>query len=75
VLRLGGRSFAPEEYAVMAIVNRTPDSFFDRGATFAPDAVEAAAQIGAGAAELVVGAIGRAPSLIGTAHLDSAVTT
>lgn len=37
-LRLGGRTFAPGELAVMAIVNRTPDSFFDRGATFAEDA-------------------------------------
>ena len=26
--------FAPTELVVMAIVNRTPDSFFDRGATF-----------------------------------------
>jgi dihydropteroate synthase len=38
MLRLGGRTFGPGGYAVMAIVNRTPDSFFDRGATFAPDA-------------------------------------
>jgi dihydropteroate synthase len=38
VLRLGGRTFADGEYAVMAIVNRTPDSFYDRGATFARDA-------------------------------------
>jgi len=38
VLRLGPRTFSPTEYAVMAIVNRTPDSFFDRGATFAEDA-------------------------------------
>ncbi|TML23604.1 MAG: dihydropteroate synthase [Actinobacteria bacterium] len=38
VLRLGGRTFGPGEYALMAIVNRTPDSFYDRGATFAPDA-------------------------------------
>ena len=37
-LRLGGRTFAPGELVVMAIVNRTPDSFFDRGATFAADA-------------------------------------
>ncbi|MFK3985460.1 dihydropteroate synthase [Micromonospora sp. NPDC050397] len=37
-LRLGGQSFAPEELIVMAIVNRTPDSFFDRGATYAADA-------------------------------------
>jgi len=41
-LRLGARSFAPRELAVMAIVNRTPDSFFDRGATFAADAALAA---------------------------------
>ena len=38
MLRLGPRTFSPTEYAVMAIVNRTPDSFFDRGATFAEDA-------------------------------------
>ena len=36
-LRLGGRTFAPSELVVMAIVNRTPDSFFDRGATFEAD--------------------------------------
>jgi dihydropteroate synthase len=37
-LRLGARTFGPEDLVVMAIVNRTPDSFFDRGATFADDA-------------------------------------
>jgi dihydropteroate synthase len=42
-LRLGRREFAPRELAVMAIVNRTPDSFFDRGATFAADAALRAA--------------------------------
>ncbi len=31
VLRLGSRAFAPGEFAVMAIVNRTPDSFYDGG--------------------------------------------
>ncbi|MGN9807789.1 dihydropteroate synthase [Micromonospora sp. BQ11] len=50
-LRLGGRTFGPGELTVMAIVNRTPDSFFDRGATFAQDsalrAVERAVQEGA----------------------------
>src|SRR5262249_21606200 len=40
--RLGKRTFEPGELAVMAIVNRTPDSFFDRGATFAEDAALAA---------------------------------
>ncbi|MEZ7003735.1 dihydropteroate synthase [Streptomyces sp. AD55] len=33
-LRLGGREFAAHEPVIMAIVNRTPDSFYDRGATF-----------------------------------------
>ncbi|MEU2612543.1 dihydropteroate synthase [Micromonospora sp. NPDC007271] len=50
-LRLGGRTFSPGELVVMAIVNRTPDSFFDRGATFAHDsalrAVERAVTEGA----------------------------
>ncbi len=38
MLRLGPRSFGPGEHAVMAIVNRTPDSFYDNGATFDADA-------------------------------------
>jgi dihydropteroate synthase len=37
-LRLGSREFADGELTVMGIVNRTPDSFFDQGATFAIDA-------------------------------------
>jgi dihydropteroate synthase len=37
-LRLGTREFADDEFAVMAIINRTPDSFFDQGATFDTDA-------------------------------------
>jgi dihydropteroate synthase len=37
-LRLGGRTFRTADLAVMAIVNRTPDSFFDKGATFADEA-------------------------------------
>ena len=38
VLRWGRRGFGPDETAVMAIINRTPDSFYDRGAAFADDA-------------------------------------
>jgi dihydropteroate synthase len=54
VLRLGSRSFGPGEFALMAIVNRTPDSFFDRGATFATDAAyEAIDQAVADGADLV----------------------
>jgi dihydropteroate synthase len=41
-LRLGRKTFGPAEPVVMAIVNRTPDSFFDRGRTFAEDAALAA---------------------------------
>src|SRR5689334_20911120 len=47
-LRLGQRTFGPGEFAVMAIVNRTPDSFFDRGATYATDAAYAAIDKAAG---------------------------
>ena len=35
MLTLGHRSFADTDLLVMAIVNRTRDSFYDRGATFA----------------------------------------
>ena len=42
---IGGRTFDfDREVAVMAIVNRTPDSFYDQGATFALDASVLAAQ-------------------------------
>lgn len=40
-LRLGRRSFSDIDLLVMAIVNRTPDSFYDKGATFADDAAMA----------------------------------
>jgi len=43
-LVLGTRTFEPDETAVMAIVNRTPDSFYDRGATFALDSALAKVQ-------------------------------
>ena len=50
-LKLGRRTFARDEPIVMAIINRTPDSFYDQGATFsdshALDAVTAAIDAGA----------------------------
>ena len=50
-LRLGVREFADDALAVMAIVNRTPDSFFDKGATYglgaALEAVDRAVREGA----------------------------
>jgi hypothetical protein len=53
--RIGGRTFDfSREVAVMAIVNRTPDSFFDRGSTFALDrAVNAAIAAVADGADFV----------------------
>ena len=62
-LRLGGRSFPAGEPAVMAIVNRTPDSFFDRGATFAADAALAAVDraVAEGAAIIDIGGVKAGP--------------
>lgn len=34
MLKLGRRAFADDAMLVMAIVNRTPDSFYDKGATY-----------------------------------------
>jgi dihydropteroate synthase len=55
-LRLGPRTFADTELVVMAIVNRTPDSFYDRGSTFAwsaaLDAVDRAVEDGAGIVDI-----------------------
>ncbi|WP_104163061.1 dihydropteroate synthase [Cryobacterium sp. N22] len=43
--RINGRDFDfAREVAVMAVINRTPDSFYDRGATFALDSAVAAAR-------------------------------
>ncbi|GAA2045794.1 dihydropteroate synthase [Agromyces tropicus] len=64
VRRIGPREFDfSRQVAVMAIVNRTPDSFYDRGATFALDrAVDAArAAIDAGADWIDIGGAKFAP--------------
>jgi dihydropteroate synthase len=53
-LRLGRHEFADDETLMMAIVNRTPDSFYDRGATYAEDAAfDRVAQVVADGAEIV----------------------
>ncbi len=58
-LRLGIRVFPAEELIVMGIVNRTRDSFYDKGATFAAAAAVAAAEraLDAGAAIVDVGGV------------------
>lgn len=43
-LTFRGRRIVRDRALVMAIVNRTPDSFYDNGATFAPDAALAAVE-------------------------------
>ena len=53
-LRLGRSVFGPDERVVMAIVNRTPDSFYDKGATFTEDAaLDAVDRAVAGGARIV----------------------
>lgn len=62
-LRLRRHSFADDATLVMAIVNRTPDSFYDRGATWALDsALERVTTVAAQGAEIVdIGGVKAAP--------------
>jgi dihydropteroate synthase len=63
-LSLRGRKIAAEQrVAVMAIVNRTPDSFFDRGRTYELDVAvdHALAQVDAGADIVDVGGVKAGP--------------
>jgi len=54
MLRLGRRTFPEDAALVMAIVNRTRDSFYDKGATYAEDAaLERVRQVVAEGAEIV----------------------
>ena len=64
-LRLGRHTFAPEATLVMAIVNRTPDSFYDKGATWAEDkAFDRVAEVVEQGAEIVdIGGIKAAPGV------------
>jgi dihydropteroate synthase len=62
-LRLGRHEFADTATLMMAIVNRTPDSFYDQGATWAEDkAFDRVALVAAQGAEIVdIGGIKAAP--------------
>jgi dihydropteroate synthase len=76
--RIGARRFDFERaIAVMAVVNRTPDSFFDRGATFALDAAIAACLTAAeqGADWVDVGGVpfGRGPAVGTQEEIDRVV--
>jgi len=62
-LHLGRHVFEPSARLVMAIVNRTPDSFYDKGATWATDAAkDRVRQVADEGAEIVdIGGIKAAP--------------
>src|SRR3546814_16575071 len=62
-LDFGRHSFDDSATLMMAIVNRTPDSFYDKGATWAEDrAFDRVAQVVAQGAEIVdIGGIKAAP--------------
>ncbi|NYF97877.1 dihydropteroate synthase [Janibacter cremeus] len=62
-MRLGRHTFADDAMLVMAIVNRTPDSFYDKGATFAEDtAMERVDLVVAQGADIVdIGGVKAAP--------------
>src|SRR6478735_7462519 len=64
-LRLGRHSFPDDRRLMMAIVNRTPDSFYDQGATWAEDkAFERVALVLEQGAEIVdIGGIKAAPGV------------
>lgn len=75
IRRIGRRSFDfDRQVAVMAVVNRTPDSFYDRGATFALDrAVDAAvraAELGADWVDIGGVPFGRGPAVSTAEEID-----
>ena len=63
MLELAGRSYDADALLIMAIVNRTPDSFYDRGATYAFDkALDRVAEVVTAGAEIVdIGGVKAAP--------------
>jgi dihydropteroate synthase len=63
VLRLGRRTFPADATLVMAIVNRTRDSFYDKGATWADDAAldRVRRVVGEGAGIVDIGAVKAGP--------------
>ncbi|CAL9551673.1 MULTISPECIES: dihydropteroate synthase [Streptomyces] len=63
MLRLGTREFGEHEPVIMAIVNRTPDSFYDRGATFRDEPALARVEqaVAEGAAIIDIGGVKAGP--------------
>lgn len=78
VRRIGRREFDfDSQVAVMAVINRTPDSFYDRGATFALDRAVAAALRAAddGADWIDIGGVpfGRGPEVSAEEELERVI--
>ncbi|MFF9556835.1 dihydropteroate synthase [Streptomyces albus] len=63
MLRLGTHEFGEHEPVIMAIVNRTPDSFYDRGATFRDEPALARVEqaVAEGAAIIDIGGVKAGP--------------
>lgn len=63
MLRLGRREFGVHEPVIMAIVNRTPDSFYDQGATFRDEPALARVEqaVAEGAAIIDIGGVKAGP--------------
>ncbi|MDJ0343841.1 dihydropteroate synthase [Streptomyces sp. H10-C2] len=63
MLRLGTREFGDDEPVIMAIVNRTPDSFYDQGATFTdePALLHVERAVSEGAAIIDIGGVKAGP--------------
>ncbi|MGW2601293.1 dihydropteroate synthase [Streptomyces klenkii] len=63
MLRLGRREFDAHEPVIMAIVNRTPDSFYDQGATFGDEPALARVEqaVAEGAAIVDIGGVKAGP--------------
>ncbi|MEU6734558.1 dihydropteroate synthase [Streptomyces physcomitrii] len=63
MLRLGRREFGRHEPVIMAIVNRTPDSFYDQGATFRDEAAldRVGQAVAEGAAIIDIGGVKAGP--------------
>ncbi|BBY75951.1 dihydropteroate synthase [Mycolicibacterium parafortuitum] len=68
-----GRPVAGDRALIMAIVNRTPDSFYDRGATFTDDAAKQAAHrvVAEGADIVDVGGVKAGPGV--TVEVDEEI--
>ncbi len=62
-LRLRGREWPPGSFGIMAVINRTPDSFFDHGSTYEFGAAMAAADqaVADGAVILDIGGVKAGP--------------